>query len=101
MLCSILTGWTHDGADVHDMENLVSSGWAITDSPRARSSAVSRSASGHSVGAGFVHTVEPGIYFIPELIDLWKGQEEFTDFINYDKVETYKDFGGIRMRRII
>ena len=45
---------------------------------------------------GFVHTVEPGIYFIPELIDLWKGQKKFTDFINYDKVETYKDFGGIR-----
>ena len=45
---------------------------------------------------GFVHTVEPGIYFIPELIDLWKGEKKFKDFINYDKVEEYRNFGGIR-----
>ncbi|KAA6306151.1 Xaa-Pro aminopeptidase, partial [termite gut metagenome] len=45
---------------------------------------------------GFVLTVEPGIYFIPELIDLWKSQDLFKDFINYDAVESYKDFGGIR-----
>ena len=45
---------------------------------------------------GFVHTVEPGIYFIPELIDMWKAEKKFADFINYEKVETYKDFGGIR-----
>ena len=45
---------------------------------------------------GFVHTVEPGIYFIPELIDLWKGEKKFMDFINYDKVEEYRNFGGIR-----
>ena len=45
---------------------------------------------------GFVHTVEPGIYFIPELIDMWKEGKKFTDFINYDKVEEYRDFGGIR-----
>ena len=45
---------------------------------------------------GFVHTVEPGIYFIPELIDMWKAEKKFTDFINYEIVETYKDFGGIR-----
>ena len=50
----------------------------------------------HSTGTGFVHTVEPGIYFIPELIDMWRAEKKFTDFINYDKVETYKDFGGIR-----
>ena len=43
-----------------------------------------------------VHTVEPGIYFIPELIDMWKAEKKFTDFINYEIVETYKDFGGIR-----
>jgi len=43
-----------------------------------------------------VLTIEPGIYFIPELIDRWKSEKRFLDFINYDKVETYKDFGGIR-----
>ena len=45
---------------------------------------------------GFVITIEPGIYFIPELIDLWRAEKKFTDFIHYDKLETYKDFGGIR-----
>ena len=45
---------------------------------------------------GFVHTVEPGIYFIPELIDLWRGEKKFMDFIDYDKVEEYRNFGGIR-----
>ncbi len=46
---------------------------------------------------GYVLTDEPGIYFIPALIDLWKKENKFTDFINYDKVESYKDFGGIRI----
>jgi Xaa-Pro aminopeptidase len=41
--------------------------------------------------------VEPGIYFIPALIDQWKAEGRFTEFINYEKVETYKDFGGIRI----
>jgi Xaa-Pro aminopeptidase len=42
-------------------------------------------------------TIEPGIYFIPELIDIWKNENKLAEFINYDKVETYKDFGGIRI----
>lgn len=46
---------------------------------------------------GFVITVEPGIYFIPELIDKWKSEGKFSEFINYSLLETYKDFGGIRI----
>jgi Xaa-Pro aminopeptidase len=46
---------------------------------------------------GHVFTIEPGCYFIPELIDQWKAEGRFKDFINYDKVITYKDFGGIRI----
>ena len=42
-------------------------------------------------------TDEPGIYFIPHLIDLWKSQGMHKEFINYDKVEEYRDFGGIRL----
>ena len=42
-------------------------------------------------------TDEPGIYFIPHLIDLWRSQKLHTDFIDYDLLETYKDFGGIRI----
>ncbi|MCD6347469.1 MAG: M24 family metallopeptidase, partial [Bacteroidales bacterium] len=52
---------------------------------------------GRKLEPGFVMTVEPGCYFIPDLIDQWKAEKKFTEFINYDKVETYKDFGGIRI----
>lgn len=46
---------------------------------------------------GFVFTVEPGIYFIPELISRWKAERNFEDFICYDRREAYRDFGGIRI----
>jgi Xaa-Pro aminopeptidase len=46
---------------------------------------------------GFVVTVEPGIYFIPALIDRWRADNHLVDFIDYDEVETYKGFGGIRI----
>lgn len=46
---------------------------------------------------GFVVSIEPGIYFIPHLIDIWKKEDKFPQFINYDKVEEYRDFGGIRI----
>ena len=46
---------------------------------------------------GFIVTDEPGIYFIPDLIDDWKSKGLHKDFINYDVLETYKDFGGIRI----
>jgi Xaa-Pro aminopeptidase len=42
-------------------------------------------------------TNEPGIYFIPALIDLWKKDNKFAEFIHYDMVETYRDFGGVRI----
>jgi len=41
--------------------------------------------------------VEPGIYFIPQLIDQWKAEGKFGEYINYKKVEIWKDFGGIRI----
>lgn len=46
---------------------------------------------------GFVITVEPGIYFIPKLIDLWKSENKFKEFIVYEKVDKYRDFEGIRI----
>ena len=45
---------------------------------------------------GFVLTIEPGVYFIPELIDYWKGEGRFKEFINYDELEKWRGFGGIR-----
>jgi Xaa-Pro aminopeptidase len=46
---------------------------------------------------GFVLTVEPGIYFIPELIGRWKAEGKFLDFIGYDRLKTFADFGGARI----
>jgi Xaa-Pro aminopeptidase len=46
---------------------------------------------------GHVFTIEPGIYFIPELIERWKAEGKFKEFINYSKVEKYMDVGGIRI----
>lgn len=84
------------GLDVHDMESL-GEVWVGYDG-KAKSTQFGRKSLrlARKLEPGFVITVEPGVYFIPELIDLWKGRKKFEDFINYDMVETYKDFGGIR-----
>ena len=42
-------------------------------------------------------TVEPGVYFIPALIDQWKKENKLAEFLNYETIETYKGFGGIRI----
>ena len=52
---------------------------------------------GRRLQEGFVVTDEPGIYFIPALIDDWKASGHCAEFLNFDKIETYKDFGGIRI----
>ena len=44
-----------------------------------------------------VVTVEPGIYFIPTLMDRWRAEGKFTSFINYDAFDAYRDFGGVRI----
>ncbi|MDR3251231.1 MAG: aminopeptidase P family protein [Tannerella sp.] len=84
------------GLDVHDMENL---GEVYVGYDGRRKSKQFGRASlrlGRTLEPGFVHTIEPGVYFIPQLIDKWKSEQRYSDFINYEKVETYKDFGGIR-----
>jgi len=85
------------GLDVHDMENLgeVNVGYAEGERKDPRFGYKSLRLA-RRLEPGFCFTVEPGIYFIPDLIDMWRSQGKFTGFINYDKVETYKDFGGIR-----
>ncbi len=86
------------GLDVHDMENLGENyvGYDNTvDRSTQFGTAYLRLA--RELRPGFVLTVEPGIYFIPELIDQWKGDGKFEAFINYDKVEAYRNFKGIRI----
>lgn len=46
---------------------------------------------------GFTITIEPGIYFIPQLIDMWQAEGKYKEFINYDKLAKFKNFGGIRI----
>lgn len=86
------------GLDVHDLEalgeNLVG---YDKDSKRSDQFGLAYLRFAKDLQPGYVLTIEPGIYFIPELIDMWKAENKFTDFINYDKVEVYKDFGGIRI----
>jgi Xaa-Pro aminopeptidase len=52
---------------------------------------------GKKLQPGFVITNEPGIYFIPALIDKWKNEKINADYINFDKVDKYRNFGGIRL----
>lgn len=86
------------GLDTHDMEDLGEEYVGYTDELKKSTQFGLKSLRlGRKVETGFVLTIEPGIYIIPELIDLWKSENKFRDFINYDKLETYKDFGGIRM----
>jgi len=86
------------GLDVHDLEgmgeNVVGYDEEVT---RSKEFGLAFLRFGRKLQEGFVMTIEPGIYFIPELIDLWKSENKLAEFINYDVVETYKDFGGIRI----
>ena len=86
------------GLDVHDLEalgeNFVGYDEETTRSPQFGLSYLRLA---KKLKPGYVFTIEPGIYFIPELIDMWQKQSRHTEFINYDKVEEYRDFGGIRI----
>ncbi len=86
------------GLDVHDMENL-GEDFVGYDAETKRSDQFGlRSLRlAKALQPGYVLTVEPGIYFIPELIDMWKADGKFTEFIDYGQVEKYKKFGGIRI----
>lgn len=84
------------GLDVHDMENLGEVWVGYNGEPKSTQFGRKSLRLARPLEPGFVLTIEPGIYFIPELIDLWKSEGRFKDFINYDKVETYKDFSGLR-----
>ena len=84
------------GLDVHDMENLGEVWVGYDGQPKSTQFGRKSQRLAIPLRPGFVHTVEPGIYFIPELIDRWKKEKKFTDFINYEKVEEYRHFGGIR-----
>ncbi|WP_107821357.1 aminopeptidase P family protein [Mangrovibacterium marinum] len=86
------------GLDVHDMEDLgqIHVGYDEEIRPIDQfGTAYLRL--GKRLKPGFVITNEPGIYFIPALIDKWKAEKINTDFIDFGKLEAYRNFGGIRL----
>ncbi len=86
------------GMDVHDMEGLGQIYVGFDDEVRpSEQFGTNCLRCGRRLQPGFVMTDEPGIYFIPALIDKWKAEHMHTDFLNYDRIEQYRDFGGIRI----
>ena len=87
------------GMDVHDMENLdqINVGFDEETRPILEQFGTNCLRMGRRLEEGFVVTDEPGIYFIPALIDDWRKSGHCAEFLNFDLLETYKDFGGIRL----
>ncbi len=87
------------GMDVHDMEGLDQRFVGFDEETRPRLDQFGTSAlrMGRRLQEGFVVTDEPGIYFIPALIDDWRAKGHCAEWLNFDMLETYKDFGGIRI----
>ena len=87
------------GMDVHDMEGLgqVYVGFDDETRPNLEQFGTNCLRMGRRLQEGFVVTDEPGIYFIPHLIDLWRAEGHCAEFLNFDLLDTYKDFGGIRI----
>ncbi len=86
------------GLDVHDMEGLGENNVGYNNEfKRATQFGLAFLRLGRRLEKDFVVTVEPGCYFIPDLIDIWKSENKHSNFINYQKVEEYRDFGGVRI----
>ncbi len=86
------------GLDVHDMENLGEKNVGYDKTvDRSDQFGLAYLRMAKALQPGYVLTVEPGCYFIPALIDKWKAEKKHLDFIAYDKVEKYRDFGGVRI----
>lgn len=86
------------GMDVHDMEGLGQIHVGFDDEVRPSTEfGLECLRCGRRVQPGWVMTDEPGIYFIPMLIDKWKAEGKYLDFLNYDRIEQFRNFGGIRI----
>lgn len=87
------------GLDVHDMESLGEQyvGYTEQEPKDTKTFGWKSLRLGRPLEKGFVVTVEPGIYVIPELIDIWQAENKCAEFVNYDKINEYRNFGGIRI----
>ncbi|MDR2233088.1 MAG: aminopeptidase P N-terminal domain-containing protein [Tannerella sp.] len=84
------------GLDVHDMENLGEVWVGYDGEPKSTQFGIKSLRLARKLEPGFVLTVEPGIYLIPTLIDMWAAEKRFAEFVNYDEVMKWRDFGGVR-----
>ena len=86
------------GLDVHDMEDLGEDYIGYDDkTKRSKQFGTAFLRFGKELQQGHVLTVEPGIYFIPQLILKWEKEKKFIEFIDYNKVKEYVGFGGVRI----
>lgn len=85
------------GIDVHDMEDLGDVVGYEQGEERSSQFGLAYLRLARKLEPGFVITIEPGIYFIPALIDRWQADGMHQDFIRYDRLGAYRDFGGIRI----
>ncbi len=86
------------GLDVHDMEDLGEPYVGYTDVLKKSTQFGMKSLRlGRALEPGFTLTVEPGIYCIPQLMDAWKAENKFAEFFNYNVLDQYRDFSGIRV----
>ena len=88
------------GMTVHDMENFgeINVGYEEGEK-KSTQFGLSSLRLAKKLEIGNVFTIEPGIYFILELFEKWKNEKLYEEFLNYDEIEKYMDFGGIRMER--
>ena len=84
------------GLDVHDMENLGESYVGYDGQPKSTQFGLKSLRLGRALEPGFVLTIEPGIYFIPQLMDKWRAEGLHTEFLDFEELDKWRDFGGIR-----
>jgi Xaa-Pro aminopeptidase len=85
------------GLDVHDMENLGEVWVGYEGQTKSTQFGLKSLRLARPLEPGFVITIEPGLYFIPELIRRWKAEGRFREFIDYDRLDSFADFGGARI----
>ncbi len=84
------------GLDVHDMEDLGEANVGYAGEAKSTQFGLKSLRLARELEPGFVLTVEPGVYFIPQLMDLWRSRNRCAEFLDFDAMEEWRGFGGIR-----